>query len=419
MGDSQQNAPTSRNGQSRDKKPPFRWLRRAVYLLVALGALALVVFAYRPQPLSVDLAPVERGNLEITLREEGKTRIKERYVVSAPITSQLLRSELHAGDDVNAGQTIARLLPVRAPLLDERSAAQAAARVAAARAGKAQAAALVERLSTEVGFAERDATRKRGLSEQGAVSDSAVEMVTLKLESLRKQLRSAEFGVQVAAHELQLAQAALGPQRHGADSAQRPLELTAPVAGRVLLIHQQSQSTVAAGSPLVSLGDCRGLEVVVDVLTADAVALAPNARARLSHWGGDTQLAAHVVRVEPSAFTRVSSLGIEEQRVRVLLQIDSPYEEWRALGDGFRVEVELVLRHLSDVVRVPLGAVFRSGEGWAVYRVEQGLARLTSLRIGQRNDEWVEVQSGIKPDAQVVLYPSDRLSDGQKVVARR
>lgn len=400
------------------RKRIARVVRRGVYVLLALAVVTLVVLAYRPKPLPVDIATVERGDLVVTLREEGKTRLRDRYVVSAPVSAKVLRVELQAGDDVKAGQVVARLLPMAAPLLDERTDAQARAQVAAARSTRSQAGALVQRLRTELGYAERDAQRKRGLAEQGAISDNALSLVELKLDTLREELRSAELGVQVASHELQVALAAQqGTDAVAAEEAPA-LSLTSPVTGRILHVHQESQATVPAGAALLDVGDCSELQVEVDVLTADAVSIELGTKARFTRWGGDEALHGHVVRVEPSAFTRVSSLGIEEQRVRLLLDLDSPYQQWRALGDGFRVEAELVLRELKNITRVPLGAVFREGPNWAVYRVEGGVAKLTPLTAGARTDAFVEVDSGLAPGQSVVLYPSERLNDGQEVVTR-
>jgi HlyD family secretion protein len=360
----------------------------------------------------------QSGPLLVTVDEDGRTRVKDRYTVSAPLLANLARIELTPGDVVQPGAVLARLVPLQPPLLDARTRAQAQANVAASTAARSQAQAAVKRLQTALEFAERAAQRQRQLIDSGATATSALERADLEERSLREELASAQFGERVAEHNLQQAQAAFG-RLHGAqDQQSEQLELTSPVAGRVLRVFQQSEGAVQPATPLLEVGDPGALEIVVDVLTSDAVHIRPGAKAWIERWGGEQALRAHVRVVEPSAFSRISALGVEEQRVNVVLDLDEPRAAWASLGDGYQVEARIAVWEAVDVLTVPASAVFRRGQDWALFEVQDGIARITPIAIGKRNPERVEVQRGLRAGDWVVSYPGERVADGLRVTAR-
>jgi HlyD family secretion protein len=394
-----------------------RWAKRGLWTLVLLAAAGGLVFAWMPQPIPVDAAAVERGRLEVTVDEDGRTRVKNRYVVSAPLTGNLARIALDPGDLVEEGAVLARLLPLDAPMLDGRSRRSTEAQVAAAGAAQRQAAAQIERARAALEFARRDAEQQRALRAQGAVTDREVERAELEERTAQADVTSAEFGARVAAYELETARAALGRMQPGAKSSGEEEVVTSPVRGRVLQVITRNEGVVQAGSPLVELGDPAALEVAVDILTSDAVEVKPSCSVTLEAWGGPP-LSGRVRLVEPSAFTRVSSLGVEEQRVNAVIDLTEPYAKWSRLGDGYRVEARIVTWAGDGVLSVPVSAAFRSGDGWAVYAVEEGRARLRPVEIGHRTDTRVEIVSGLSEGARVIPHPSDRVKDGVEVSVR-
>ncbi len=392
------------------------WARRIFLLAIGGGVIALIVLAMRPQPMQVDVATVERGLLRVTIDEDGQTRVKDRYVVSAPLGGNVARIELHPGDLVHVGDVIARIVPLAPPLLDARTRAEAEAHVAAAMAQQRQALASVERARASSDFAQHEADRTAGLGAHGSATGQEVERAQMEARTQREEVTSLEFGVRVADYEVQVARATLGRLSGGAADDEQ-LEVTAPVDGRVLRVIQQSAGPVAAGADLIEIGDPAALEIVVDVLTSDAVRIPGDAHVSIDRWGGDP-LAGHVRLVEPAAFTRVSSLGVEEQRVNVIVDLDDPHAHWSALGDGYRVEAHIVVVEVADALHVPASAVFRQGEGWAVYETRGGHAHLAPIEAGERNGVSVEVRSGLEPGATVIVHPSEHVADGSLVTPR-
>lgn len=397
------------------RKRRATWLRRAFVALLLLGGAAVIAWAYRPKPVPVEVAAADRGSVEVRVREEGKTRVKDRYVISAPLSGRLLRLGLTVGDPVEQGQVLAQLLPVDAPLSDATARTSASARVHAARAALLQAQAAAERASARLSFAEQDAQRQRELRKQGVVSQRRLDEAELSVSTLKKEVASARFGERVARSEITMAQAAERRVRRakaGGAAREEAWQLMAPAAGRVLRVLQQSEAVVPPGTPLLEIGDCAALEVVVDLLTSDAVALKPGAAVALERWGGEAPLQGRVRRVEPRANTKLSALGIEEQRVAVVVDITSPRQSWSSLCDGYRVEASVLLETREDVVRVPVGALFRTGTTWAVYRVREGTAQQTAVAPGSRSDVFVEVTEGLEAGDRIILFPSDRVEDG-------
>ncbi len=390
----------------------------AVGALLALGTVIGLAVAWRPEPIAVDLASAERGPMVVTVDEDGRTRVKDRFIVSAPLAGTLARIQLRAGDAVRRGDLVARLVPLTAPFLDPRSRAETEARVAASQATLRQAGTVIEQARAAHDFARREAARQRTLLREGATAAHAAEQAELAERTRREELASAQFGLRVAESDVRLAQAAL--QRLGAAPGPRSeqLEVRSPVDGRVLKVMQESEGVVQPGTALVEIGDPAALEIVVDVLTADAVGILPGAPVVIERWGGTSDLQGRVHRVEPSAFTRVSALGVEEQRVNVLVDLDEPRDRWAELGDGYRVEARIVVWQAPDVLRVPAGAVFRHKAGWAVYAVEKGMARIRVVDLGRRNGAQAQIVGGLRAGQQLVVYPGDNVVDGAKVKGR-
>ncbi len=389
-----------------------RWLRLALLVGIGVGVVVLLVLAFRPQPVDVDLVVVERGTMEVVVEEDGRTRVRDRYELRAPVAGTLQRPGLEAGDEVESGQELLRIHGPEASLADVRTQAQIRARLEAARAGVERARAAVEVAEAGLVDAREEARRQEILLREGGGSESALERARAMLRAREAEVRSAEFGVRAAQGEVEDLELAL---RRPAQTDGQALVLRAPVAGRVLELHRRSGGPVSPGELLLELGDPGAVEVVVDLLSADAVRVPAGAAARITGWGGEA-LEARVRRVEPSGFTRVSALGIEEQRVNVIL--DPVGEGWSPLGDGFRVEAAIVLDRAPDVLRIPTGAAFRRGDVWLVFRAADGRLHETEVEIGRRSQVEMEVVSGLEEGDRVVVYPGDRAEDGARFRAR-
>jgi HlyD family secretion protein len=394
-------------------------LRHALLLLLGLAVAGAIAWAWLPKPVPVDLAVAQHQRLTLTVDEDGRARVKNRYIVSSPLFANVARIELSPGDAVSPGTVLARLVPLQPPLLDARTKSEAQARVAAATASRRQASSTVARVRTALEFAGKESARQRALVGSGATSALLVERAELQEHTSREELASAEFGARVATYDLEMAQAALSRLARPSAGEQEQLEVTSPVKGRVLKVIQESEGVVQPGAPLLEIGDPSALEIVVDVLTSDAVHVRPGASASIERWGGERPLEAHVRLIEPSAFTRVSALGVEEQRVNVVLDLDGPQASWAALGDGYRVDARIMVWQADRVLCVPASTAFRRDEGWAVFKVEHGSAALTSIELGHVNADTLEVQHGLAAGDQVVMYPSDSVRDGVRIEARR
>lgn len=405
--------------------------RQLVWGGAAVGLALALWWLWRPRPLAVDVAAVTRGPLVVTVDEEGETRVRKRYVVAAPTSGRLLRIDLDEGDAVAAGAAVARIEP--APL-GPRDLAAAQARLEAAQAGERAAAARLGRAQAALAQAHRDAGRAEQLHRAGTLSDDAREKARLAETSAAREHEEAGHAVDAAVHEVEAARALLIAARAGAAgpaegqggdggaAAGTPcagsapcVEAIAPVTGRVLRVLEESERIVLAGTPLVELGDPGEIEIVADLLSRDAVRVRPGARVLVDDWGGPEALEARVRRVEPSGFTKVSALGVEEQRVNVVADLLA--HEPR-LGDGYRVEVRIVVWEAADVVQVPASALFRAGAEWAVFVVEGGRARERIVRVGEQGAFEAEVREGLAEGERVVLHPSDRLRDGARVSPR-
>jgi HlyD family secretion protein len=456
------------------------WRSRIVGGLVLAGAAAAAVWALMPQPVPVDMAVIDRGDLVVTVDEEARTRIRDIYTVSAPVAGKVLRPALEEGDPVTAAETIVAVLEPTAPaFLDVRARREAEEAVSAARAASAVAAAQLREAQSQLEFAVAEHRRAMELARRETIPQRQLEEARANLETAESRMASAEATLNLRNRELAIAQARLiGPEamaeadgaracapvppadatvlhygeaggrlasatviiaqadrvddagsaptsggnsQNRRDTAAQGLAciyLAAPADGTILTVNQKSEAVVAAGTPLVEIGDPRRLEIVAEVLSADAVRIRRGARASVASWGRPGLLEAEVRRVEPAGFTKVSALGIEEQRVRVLLDLKSPFEEWSALGHEFRVVIHIVVEEIEDAVLVPIGALYRRGDTWAAYVVEDGRAAERILEIGPRTSSAAVVVSGLVPGEAVILHPSDRIADGT-VVTRR
>jgi HlyD family secretion protein len=390
--------------------------RRVLLGLLVVAAVLGTALALRPRPVGVDIARAERGSLVVSIEETGMTRIKDKYMVSAPVAGDTPRLLLDPGDVVKEGDTLTRLAPMAPPLLDQRTHAEAEARVAAAISALGQARANEERAAAARQLATQELERARTLVAAHALAPRALEEADFAERMRREEVASATFAVKVAIEEVRRARAVLA--RETPNARVQVVDVVAPVSGRVLRVQQRSAGVVPAGALLLEIGDDSVLEVVVDLLTTDAVHVQPGTPVVIQGWGGDHTLAGRVRMIEPSAFTRLSALGVDEQRVNVIVSFTDPRERWSALRDGYRVEARFVLWRADDVLKVPNGAVFRSGDGWAVYRVEDGRARLTPVVVGHRGETEAEITSGLAAGDPVAVHPGDKVKDGARVAPR-
>jgi HlyD family secretion protein len=396
-------------------------MKKYIYIALALSLVGLIAYGLRPQPVPVDVGRVTIGPMKVTVDEEGKTRIKERYTVVAPLTGQMKRIELKPGDAVEQGKTILTIVePADPVLLDARAVASAKARVNSAKAAKLQTSQLLEKAKVAVEFATTEYNRAKESYASRGTSEQNLKEMEMLMRTKNLELKAANFAEQIAAFELEQAEAALLQVSPNPSAANEPPRLTvpAPITGAVLKVFRESAGVVQAGERLVELGDPRDLEVVVEVLSRDAVAIHPGADVSLEHWGGEQPLRGRVRRVEPAGFTKISALGVEEQRVNVLLDFIDPYEIRQSLGDGFRVEARIVTWSNDQVLRVPAGALFRHNGEWAVYKMENGVAKLQLIKLGKLNPIEGEVLQGLAAGDVVVMHPGDRVKDGVKLVVR-
>jgi HlyD family secretion protein len=390
--------------------------RKIIVIFLVLAVIGLTVLAFRPSPVSVTAVKVEHGSFQEYIEEEGKTRLRDSYTVSAPIGGWLQRVVLEPGDAVEAGETVFRLEPYPAPALDARAIEQARETLAAARARLSSAQALHETQQADARFADAEYERYRELHERGLVSSTEMDRARSQRDRAQASARAAAHSVEAARFEVAHAQSVLeiaSGQRP--ETGQKPLEVRAPVAGLVLRRNRCCEGAVNAGDPILEIGNLDDLEVQVDLLSMDAVRIKPDMKVLIHGWGGDEILPATVRRVEPAGFTRISALGVEEQRVPVIVDFTDPREAWNALGEGYRIEARFILWEGDDVLQVPTSTLFRIDEGWAVFVIEDNRARLRPVQIGRRSGLITQVISGLEPGEKVVTHPGDRVSDGSRV----
>ena len=396
--------------------------RLLLWVPLLLLVAAAMAWLLRPQPVPVDLATIERGLLRVTVDEEGRTRVRDVYTVAAPIRGRLQRIRAEVGDPVVAGETVlARIEPVDPVLLDLRSRREFEASASAAEAALTLVDAEIERVRAELDLARAELARARALLRTNTVSQAVVDRRASEARALEAALNEALARRQMRQFELETTRARLiqpGDERRliiAEDGCCVPI--TSPVTGVVLAVLEPSETVVDPGRSLIEVGDPRALEVVVDVLSRDAVRIRPGAAATIEAWGGEP-LQATVRRIEPTGFTKVSALGVEEQRVNVVLDPVPPLDGWARLGHGYRLEARITVFEAADAVRVPLSALFRDGQRWAVFAVEDDRARLRHLEIGARDRTTAMVTDGLAPGEQVVLFPAERIADGIRLVER-
>ncbi len=398
----------------------MKLLRRILlYGLLAAAAAALLLYAFLPVPIEVDVASVSLGPLQVTVNEDGKTRIRERYSVSAPLAGELLRVDLHAGDSVRAGETILAMIEPSDPsLLDARSQAEAGARVSAAEARFSHTQAQLDRALAGYSFAHKEHARAEKLLPANAVSQAEYEKAEHLLRTATEDKRVGEFAVQIARYELEQAKAAARRTRGPEHTEQDRFEIRSPINGEVLRVFQESSGPISPGTQIMELGDRGNLEVEIDVLSSDAVRIPPGAKVHLEHSGLPHPLVARVRLIEPQGYMKVSALGVEEQRVNVIADFTDAPEVRQRLGDAYRVDARVVIWEAEKVLKVNAGAIFRYDGDWAVYEIVDGRAALTKVEVGQSSGLETEIVKGLQPGDQVVAYPSDQISDGVRVTSR-
>jgi HlyD family secretion protein len=395
--------------------PAIRRLAMIATLTLIVGA--ALAWSFWPRPVEVELARVGRGPMRVEVSDEARTRIREIYQLAAPVGGRLLRIEVHPGDSVEGGRTkVAELEPIAPAFLDSRTRNQALAAIRAAEANRSLAEAEVTRARAARNFAASELKRAVTLGQSSAISKSDLERAQLADDTAAAQLATAEAAVRARHFELEAARAALIEPDAGGKGVSNRIGVIAPISGRVLKVTRESEAPVPAGTTILEIGDPRRLEIVADLVSEDAVKVHEGDSARITDWGGDGALNARVRRIEPSGFTKVSALGVEEQRVNILLDFTDPPARWARIADGFRVFVHIAVWQSGNVLQVPGAALFRQGKGWAVFAVKDGHAVLTTVRIGHSNDEVSEVLGGLRPGDAVIAHPSDRVADGARVI---
>jgi HlyD family secretion protein len=392
----------------------MRFLKNKRLIASVLVVAAIVAAALWPQSMEVTVARAVRGPMQVTVDEDGETRVRDRFTISAPVSGRVQRIEIEPGDPVVRGTTVlARITPAASPLLDPRTSGELKAAVDSATASVGQARAERQRAATTLERARSLLRRQQELLKVGAVASDTLEDAETAVATGEEALKAAEFTEQRAEYEVQLARARLAAPAASGNA----VEIVSPINGVVLKRYRESESVVPVGDPLLEIGEPGRMEIVADLLSTDAVRVMPGADVLIEQWGGGHTLHGRVKRVEPSGFMKVSALGVEEQRVNVVVDFIDPKEAAR-LGDGYRVEVRVVLWQEKDVVKVPVGSLFRQGEDWAVFVVDAGRVRRQVVQLGQRNDNEGQITGGLEAGAVVVLHPPDTLTDGMAVTVR-
>lgn len=387
-------------------------IRKILYAVGLCTVAAGVIFLFIPAPIDVDVAQVTNGPLVVTVDEDGETRAHDRFVVSAPVAGRVSRIELHEGDTVKARQVVAEIWPVP---LTARERDEQLARIASAKALGREAKKQVERAKIEHAQASRERKRMETLVRDGFVSPQAAEKTNMAESTSANALDAARFHADSAAAELRAAEAAqlaiaVKPGNRAA------IRLESPVSGKVLRVPEKSERVVTPGTPLIILGDADQLEIVIDVLSTEAVKIKPGMQILIEGWGGDEPLQAKVRMVEPYAFTKISALGVEEQRVNVIANFLGSHE---ALADAYRIEARIVIWRSDSVLKVPVSALFRNQDGWATFVFDDGRARLRIIEVGQRTAFDVQVLSGLTASEHTILHPSNDITDGTRVRMRQ
>jgi len=393
-----------------------RWI---IVIIITVGVISAIVYGFMPKPVSVDLVKVSRGPLKVTVEEEGRTRVKDRFVVSAPVAGFMRRIQFDVGDRVQKGQSLVELEPLKSNLLDPRSHAAAQAAVSSAEASLKVEEERAKAAAADADYARKNLERIKKLHEGGYVAKDALEQAETGAKRAGANLLSTEAAVKVARFELDRVHTAL---RHSAAENTRIqgkiVTIQSPVNGSVLKIYRESEGVVQSGEPVIDIGDPERLEVKVEVLSADAVKIKPGRSVLFERWGGNSTLSGKVRVVEPAGFTKISSLGVEEQRVLVIVDLTSSDKSEKSLGDGYRLEASFIIWEGKDILQVPASALFRNQEGWAIFVVKNNRALKRKVRVGQRTGLVAEVLSGLTEGEEVISHPDNSIEDRTRVRSR-
>ena len=406
---------TNISPSNRVRKRKSRWRKLFLYLF-GVAFLAGIIAGFWPKPITVETAPVTRGALTVSVLEEGKTRIRHRYVISPPVAGFLNRVQLRAGATIQAGKTVLATIEAEASrFLDPRTRSEAQARVKAVEAIRMQRVAEVDRARAALDLAKKDFTRADELNKLDSIARQDWDAAKTRVRMLGQELSSAEFALRAAEFEVEQARATLQQAFEPGADGSVPLRIIAPVDGFVLNVYEENARIVAVGTPIMEIGDPRDLEAEIELLSSDAVAIAPGAEVSIEQWGGGTPMCGRVSLVEPGGFTKISALGVEEQRVKVRVDFIEPLPPNHKLGDRYRVEARIVTWHGDDVLQIPTGALFRRGSDWMTFVVEDGKAHLRKVDIAHNNGIVAEVLSGLIQNDSVIVYPPDSIADGMAV----
>lgn len=398
----------------------LNWRRRIIWTIAAGLIVTALIYGFWPQPRLVDIAAAERAPMQIAVEEEGKTRVIDRYVISAPVAGTTCRVDMDVGDYIEKNQPLVTIEPLQSSALDPRSQAEAQYRVAAAQASLQMAEQNAQSAAAEADLAVKELHRLKPLVSDGHITLERLDRAEMMARSTAAAKRSADFAVNVARHELGAARTAL--EHAGAQGELTPettVEVRAPVSGRILKIQQQCAGVVKPGQALLEIGDTRSLEIEVEVLSSDAIKIKPGMRVIFNQWGGVKPLQGQVRTVEPVGFTKVSALGVEEQRVRVISDITSEPTQWQNLGDGYRVEARFIIWEEKEVLQIPASALFRDNQGWAVFAIDNNRARKTTIEPGRHNGLHAQVLKGLAEGEFVITHPDDTIEDGVSVKQRQ
>ena len=402
-------------------KMPYEGAKRLVEISLVFIAIALLVFAFIPEKIQVDLISVEKGNLTVSVEGEGKTRIHDIYTIYTPIEGKVTRIESNAGDSVIAGKTIiANMYPANPAFLDKRSEIQAKADINGAEAALELASSRVRQAQAQLKFDQSEYKRAQELFKNNMISIAELERVEIQLTMQKAEKDTSLANRTLMESRLKVAQAELLQPDITSDIESETCQICiySPVDGHVLRILHKSESIIPAGTALVEIGDPKDLEVNIEMLSTNAVKVKVGDKAFIKRWGGIENLTARVKVIEPSGFTKISALGVEEQRVNVILSLTEPYEKWQSLGDAFRVEAEIIIEDIKNINKVPLSALFRQNSKWSVLKVIDGEVFLQAVMVGKRNNLFAEITQGLKIGEQVITHPNNNIEVGMSVIQR-
>ena len=397
-------------------------LSRLIFWLIAASLLLFgLYYTFREQAYFVDVASVEEGPLQVSIAEEGETRVRDIFELSSPLMGRVLRLDVEAGDDVTAAETIvARIEPSDPTFLDLRSEEEARATVKTAEAMLTLANAQLNEAESELEFAFSELERARRLVDRKLVSQRELDQAKNNYKTKSASVKTALASIKARESELAKAKARLVTpiEIQGSNKKCKCLSIFSPTTGKILRVLHESEGIIEPGDVLVEIGDTSDLEIVVDFLSIDAVRIKPGQRVMIEHWGGESSLNGVVQKVEPFGYTKVSSLGIEEQRVDVIIDLVDPREQWVSLGHGYQVEARIILWQDDNILKIPLTSLFRENKDWSVFVAEEGRATLKRVEIGKKNAFEAQVLSGVKKGEQVILHPSNQIENGVLIEER-